>query len=354
MSASNHRNKDPNTIHHIHNQVAHQVFFFDDESKDDFLDRAIRVSKFSGLKLLGWCIMTNHFHLLIYLPPRPAEISDEEVRRRLSFLEMDEIATVSEGLTQDRGTAKDIRDRMYDIGEYMKIVKQNFTMNYNRRTGHKGTMWAGPYHDPKIEQTGVTLRHELAYINLNPIKACLTDDYYGYKWSSLAALKAGDELAREGLRFAYSYEEIQNGEPPIADSDEELVKKLEEQMDIQLEYEKRERAEAVLRKRMAGYEVKTDALTNEAMVAQAEEKMRQIQNADFQSKLAEMLKREAKDAEVQIVKAMAMAPDAKTSEIAKMVGVSESAVKRASLLLQKVGAIVREGTKRTAKWCVRV
>ena len=40
---------------------------------------------FSGCRVLSYCIMSNHFHILLEVPPMPmAGISDEELLNRLS------------------------------------------------------------------------------------------------------------------------------------------------------------------------------------------------------------------------------------------------------------------------------
>ena len=373
MSTSNHREQYPNTFHHLFSRIAHQVRFLDDESKDDFLERVFRMADFSGIKVIAWCIMTNHFHLLVFLPQRPDEIYDEELKRRFAILQEDEAGLVMEGIINKTDGGDDLISRMYDIGEFMKVVKQNFTMSYNRRTDHSGTMWDGPYHDPKISQTGQCIRNEVSYINLNPIRACLSAGFCEYPWSSMTAAKRGDRRALEGLRFAYEYEERiaeieKSGSANASESagktgnesaaaklsDAELIAFFEEMMEAQLEGIKLERAEAVMRKRMAGIEEARDPLTEEAMVAQVAKRLERIQGEDFRDALAKLLNREVKDSELKILRAMAMDPTAKFPQIAKMVGVKECVVKYASVLLQKVGAVARVGNKRNAKWQIKI
>ena len=44
-----------------------------------------RVAEFSGIRLLGWCIMTNHFHVLVYLPEEE-DLDEAEIVRRYGVL----------------------------------------------------------------------------------------------------------------------------------------------------------------------------------------------------------------------------------------------------------------------------
>ena len=46
------------------------------------------VSAFSGVELIGWCIMNNHFHIFVYLP-EPPPMTDEEVLARFKALKGD-------------------------------------------------------------------------------------------------------------------------------------------------------------------------------------------------------------------------------------------------------------------------
>lgn len=87
-----------------------------------------------------------------------------------------------------------IRRRMYSISEYMRMIKQWFSEDYNRRNGHKGTMWEAIYGDHAMslpdEADGYEdIRDVLAYIHLNPIRAAMTDRFDGYAWSSYAAYR---------------------------------------------------------------------------------------------------------------------------------------------------------------------
>ena len=41
--------------------------------------------------------------------------------------------------------------RMYDLGMFMKALKQQFTRWYNKREGRKGTLWEARYKSVVIE-----------------------------------------------------------------------------------------------------------------------------------------------------------------------------------------------------------
>ena len=82
------RNREYNTVHHLTSRIAHRVFFLKEEERNDFVSLMMRVSTFSGIELIGWCIMNNHFHIYAYLP-KPPQMTDEEVLARFRALKGD-------------------------------------------------------------------------------------------------------------------------------------------------------------------------------------------------------------------------------------------------------------------------
>ena len=347
------RRQEPNSVYHVYNSVAHSVKFLKEEEKTDLMDRFRRVSEFCGIRLLSWCLMTNHFHLLVYLPP-PQEVSPEEFRRRYALLHPGECESLSEGFVLGRAP-KELSRRMCSIGMFMKMVKQNFTLGYNDRTSHRGTMWEGPYKFKKIPFNDKDLSAVAAYVNLNPIRACMAPDYVSYPWTSFAAATNGDALALAGIDFIFNGFVYRTDMADLLLRKEDILALMRGRMDSALKSVQRERAEAVWRGRVAGEVAeRDDPLTNEAQVAQVEARMARLQSEELRRELEKILGRPAADEEIKMVRAVAADPTARTSDLAKITGASVSIVKRLSLLLQKHGIIAREGTKRRSVWRVNL
>ena len=349
---TNLRHQEPDAVYHIYNRLAHSVKLLDDEGKDDFIDRVRRVAKFSGVELLCWCVMTNHFHLLVYLPKRPDEISYDEFKRRLEFLHPSERAVLfEEGGTAPRAVPENVLERLFNIGVFMKIVKENFTIAYNERTGHHGTMWEGPYRFKRIPMDVKSMSTLAAYQNLNPVRACMAPDFTGYRWTAFAAACAGDRMALDGLRFIYDAILDKDSVTNLSDT---LVTMMRRKMEGDLEAGKLEMAEALWRRRLAGKAEKDDPLTDEAKMVEVEERMRKLQSDELHREMERILGRPATDGEVRIVRAMAADPEAKTEQLARITGVGQSLVKKLSGILQKCGIVTREGTKRRSFWRINL
>lgn len=268
MSASNNRNKSFETYHHLMSRIAHKVYFLTEEVRNDFIEMIRRAADFCGIELVAWCIMTNHFHLLAYLPTQK-EIDEEETLRRYGVLkgrsrlnalvaEMSALRNRENGEADVQKRLEEIRRPMYDIGEFMKIIKQWITQEYNRRYSHTGTLWESVYRDVLVKGTPDELGKRAGYIHLNPIRASITDDFAYYPWSSMTALRHGDELALAGMRHIYG-SEAEQGE--ILEAHRDLMSMLLEQMKL-------EKAQDIARKRQAGFDVPADHLTTEALIAQ--------------------------------------------------------------------------------------
>lgn len=270
MSASNNRNKDYETYHHLMSRIAHQVFFMTDEVRNDFLEMIRRAADFCGIRLVAWCIMANHFHILAYLPA-PETLSEEEILRRYGVLKgrakfetlKNELASMRTNKETGEATAqerlKSIADSMYKVGVFMKILKQWLTQEYNSRYTHRGTLWEGVYKDVLVRNTSAELGKRAGYIHLNPIRAAICPGFDEYLWSSLNAVKRGDQVALDGLRRIYGAEASRE---EILESHQHLMAELLEKMKL-------ERAEEIARKRAAGIEMPVDHLTSEALVAQS-------------------------------------------------------------------------------------
>ena len=68
-----------NRCYHLVSRLAHRAFFIDDEEKDRAVVLMRRVEEFSGVVVLAYAFMSNHFHIFIYVPSAE-EIGEEDTR----------------------------------------------------------------------------------------------------------------------------------------------------------------------------------------------------------------------------------------------------------------------------------
>lgn len=209
----------PNRVYHLISRVAHRAFFLNAEERTWFVELLKRVVAFSGVELLAYCVMTNHVHILIFVP-EPEELSDDEVLSRMRTLyrgsRFAELKREWDARLKLGRTASFLRfrstftRRMWNASEFMKTLKQHFTMSYNGRRTHAGTMWEGRYHvrvhKPDSPGDVGAVMMSAAYIDLNPVKAGIVDGIEAladYVWGSYHDACAGNRAAIAGYDRIY-------------------------------------------------------------------------------------------------------------------------------------------------------
>jgi len=74
--------------YHLVSRLAHRAFFLDDGEKDRAVALMRRVEEFSGVVVLAYAFMSNHFHIFIYVPSAE-EIGEGDILRRIRVLYRD-------------------------------------------------------------------------------------------------------------------------------------------------------------------------------------------------------------------------------------------------------------------------
>ena len=174
------------TTYHVISRTALDGYPLGDQEKNLLLGIIQNLSAVYFCQVLGFCLMGNHFHLLVTMLPED-EISDQEVQDSFQQRYGDEYTLMP-------GQIPFYRQKWTSLSEYVKEIKQTFTRVYNKKRGRKGTFWAERFKSLIVEK-GETLINCLAYIDLNPVRAGLVDRPEDYRWSSL------------GYRFRSSYKE---------------------------------------------------------------------------------------------------------------------------------------------------
>src|SRR3546814_8806469 len=73
-----------------------------------------------------------------------------------------------------------------DVGRLMQRLGTNYVGLFNARHARTGTLWEGRYKSCLVDSEDYVLRCH-RYIELNPVRARLTDDPATYRWSSCPA-----------------------------------------------------------------------------------------------------------------------------------------------------------------------
>lgn len=201
-------------IYHCASRVVNREFIFKREVKDQFVRLMRRYEAFSQVKVLTFCVMSNHFHILVDVPDGPedggASWSDERVLEHLGLIYGEpKMAQLRWELAHYRkqgneAGAEEFRERcfrrMWDLSQYMKILKQTFSQWFNREHGRRGVLWEERFKSELVEE-GHAAGRVATYIDLNPVRARIVADPKDYRWSGYGEAVAGSEEARSGLRM---------------------------------------------------------------------------------------------------------------------------------------------------------
>jgi putative transposase len=207
-------------FYHCLSRVVDRRFVLGVEEKEKFRTLMRMQENFTGCRAVSYCVMDNHFHILLEVPPMPKEgLSDKELLKRLSALYGEafvaEVAAelvearlkVKKGMGEEAVLAGRIHERftyrMHNLGEFMKGLLQRYTQWHNRIHSRTGRLWEDRFKSVIVED-GAAAKTMAAYIDLNPVRAGMVKDPADYRWSSYGeaiggGAKGNGKKARAGL-----------------------------------------------------------------------------------------------------------------------------------------------------------
>jgi putative transposase len=198
-------------IYHCMTRAVNGELLFKDREKEMLRKMIVRIADFSGLEVLTYCLMGNHFHLLMRVPERQS-LADHELMRRYRVLYPKPTKfQAASALVMERELAANGKDadtirqkltaRMGDISEFMKTLKQRFSTWFNKTHDRFGPLWADRFKSVLVEGSGNALQTMAAYIDLNSVRAGLVEDPKDYRFCGYAEAVAGRKSAGLALAF---------------------------------------------------------------------------------------------------------------------------------------------------------
>jgi putative transposase len=205
----------PIGFYHCVSRVVDRRFIFQDAEKEHFIRLLRECEAFCQVQVLTYCLMSNHFHILVAVPQRPSDPSllpsAEQIIAHLQQLsghqdvgavrrELDRYRRTQDADGEARLCAR-YHVRMWNISFFMQMLKQRFSQWFNARAGRKGTLWEERFTSVVVDGAGEALATMAAYIDLNPVRAHLVQDPKDYRWCGYAEAVAGHASAQRGLQL---------------------------------------------------------------------------------------------------------------------------------------------------------
>jgi hypothetical protein len=195
--------------YHVISRTVNGEFLFDEEAKGVLRQQLWRVSDYCGVQIVTYAIMSNHFHVLVVVPQK-APVDDAELLRRYRVLypqptkyQAARLEVIEAQLATNGPLAVAWRRRqlalMGDLSPFVQLLKQRFSIWFNRNHGRFGTLWAERFKSDLIEPARHALKVTAAYIDLNCIRAGLVADPKDYSFCGYADAVAGHQRAQQGL-----------------------------------------------------------------------------------------------------------------------------------------------------------
>ncbi|MCC5839787.1 MAG: transposase [Opitutales bacterium] len=180
-------------VHHVVSRVCGREFLLRDGEKEAFRDLLRRVAGFCGVEVITYALLDNHFHVLVEVPGKAGELSDEALLERARLLYGKErkgqplwMVRIEAALRAGGEVREAMRGllmgRMASLPMFMKILKQRYSIQFNRKYDRVGTLWEGRFRSVLVENSRVAVRAVAAYIDLNAVRAGLVDDPKDYRF----------------------------------------------------------------------------------------------------------------------------------------------------------------------------
>ena len=202
----------PGAVYHCMTRTVNRERLFDDTAKEILRRQIHQVAEFCDVQVITYALMSNHFHILVRVPPAGV-ISDAELIRRYRVLypkptkhAMAHAEVLEEVLSDGGLPAEMLRKRllklMGDLSAFMKILKQRFSHWFNRTRNRCGTLWSERFTSVVVEGSHFAVKTVAAYIDLNPVRAGLVDDPAKYRFCGYGEAVAAGKCGRLHLGMA--------------------------------------------------------------------------------------------------------------------------------------------------------
>ena len=165
--------------YHVMNRCVRRSFLcgFDELTQRDYshrkewiVDRLKYLADIFAIKICAYAIMSNHYHVVLYVEEKQAEAWSEEdiIHRWASIFPKD--AKENKHLSQKIQLWK---ERLTSISWFMRCLNERIARDVNEEDDTAGRFWEGRFKSQALLDEGALLS-AMVYIDLNPVRAGIT------------------------------------------------------------------------------------------------------------------------------------------------------------------------------------
>jgi hypothetical protein len=197
----------------------------------------VELAREFGVDVLGYCVMSNHLHVILRTRPDRVEAwSDHEVARRwLSVYTPVHLGPDGEehmitdgdinGIVWDEKRLGETRVRLSNLSWFMKALNEHISRRANREDGCKGRFWESRFGCQRIDDEAALLAC-MCYVDLNPVRAQAAKSLEEYDFTSIhdrmmveKAKKRLELLRNERMRLENNHEMHENSRNDVGNGE---------------------------------------------------------------------------------------------------------------------------------------
>lgn len=203
---------DPNNplFYHLVSRCVRQAWLCGKHGQHDFshrktwlLERIEKLASCFALEVHAYAIMSNHFHLVVYLDPtEAANWSAEDVADRWlaacppkasgGQVDIAMLDFLRDTLVADPARIQKLREKLSSLSVFMQLLKQPIARRANIEDGCQGHFFEKRFYSGALLDEQAVLA-AMAYVDLNPIRAKLAQTLEDSKQTSIAErLRTGE------------------------------------------------------------------------------------------------------------------------------------------------------------------
>ena len=155
-----------------------------DHRKQWVVDKIHLLSSVFAIDVCAYAVMSNHYHLVLKVNKETAKsLSNEDVVLRWKqifngHVMVDRWLTKPNITTSEKEQALRIidtwRNRLYDLGWYMRCLNESIAIEANKEDNCKGRFWEGRFKSQALLDETALLAC-MVYVDLNPIRAAMCE-----------------------------------------------------------------------------------------------------------------------------------------------------------------------------------
>ncbi len=161
-------------------------------------DRILELSDIFAVDLCGYAVLSNHYHVVLNMVPfrvnswTDAQIVDKWIKltpHKKSHPKAAELAKIRrEIMLEDKARILVLRERLGSLSWFMRFLNEPIARRANKEDDCKGSFWESRFQSQRCLDENAILG-AMVYVDLNPVRAGITDDITKAEHTSLAKRK---------------------------------------------------------------------------------------------------------------------------------------------------------------------